>query len=131
MNVVFGWRAITRIRCAVQLGAIGVIFTVEQPFGVLVQFMPALAESVERSEEGAGIAGVDLDRTFVSGTNFPDRVELRVIDGHEPAVFVAHAQPECFVKLQALGSGLKAVRKRADSRSDQSASSMPEKSMNA
>ena len=46
----------------VQIGTLGKIFAVEEPFGVFVQFVPALAVAVERCEEGAGVAGVNLDR---------------------------------------------------------------------
>ena len=79
----------------------------EEPFGVLVQLMPALVEPVERSKKGAGVAGMDLDRPFESGTYFPDRVELGVVDRHEPAILVADAEAERLVKLQSLGSCLK------------------------
>ena len=50
----------------VQLGALGEILAVEEPLGVLVQLVPALAEAVERREERTGIARVDLDRPLVA-----------------------------------------------------------------
>ena len=92
----------------VQIGAFGEILAVEEPLGMLVQLMPAFVESVERREEGARVSGMDFDRSLVSGTDFPDRVELGVIDRQEPAILVADAQAQRFVKLEALGPGLEA-----------------------
>ncbi len=91
MNVVFGCRAIDFHSLGVEIGALGVPLAVEQPLGMLVQFMPALAEPVEWCEEGTGIARVDFDRPFVLGTDLPDRVELRVIDRHVAAVPISDA----------------------------------------
>ena len=82
MNVVLGWRAITRIRWACSSERLGIVLAVEEPLGVLVQLVPALAEPVERREERAGVARVDLDRPLVAGADLPDRVELR---DHRPA----------------------------------------------
>jgi len=96
------------IPLGVQLGALGIVLAVEEPFGVLVQLVPALAEPVERGEEGAGVGRVDLDRPLVLGPDFPDRVELGVIDREEPAVLVPDAQAQRLVELQAPGPGLEA-----------------------
>ena len=93
----------------VQLGALGVVFAVEEPLGMLVQLVPALAEPVERREERAGVARVDLDRPLVTGADFPDRVELGIIDRYESAVLVAGAEAQRLVELQALGAGLEAL----------------------
>ena len=70
--------------------------------------MPSFVELVERREEGTRVSGVDFNRSLESGTDFPDRVELGVIDRQEPAILVAYAQAQRFVKLQALGSCLEA-----------------------
>ena len=82
---------------------------VEEPLRVVIQFVPALVESVERSEEGAGIAGVNLDRTLVTGTDLPDRVELGVVDRHVSSVLVPNTEPERLVKLQSFGPRFKAL----------------------
>jgi hypothetical protein len=81
---------------------------------VLVQLVPALVITVERREEGAGVAGVDLDRAMVLGTEIPERVELGVIDGHEPAVLIAVTEAERLMNLQALGAGLETALQPLD-----------------
>ncbi len=109
MNVVFGMPGDHADPLGVQVGTLGEILAVEEPFGVLVQFVPALAVAVERGEEGAGVAGVDLDRPLEAGADLPDRVELGVVDREEAAVAVADAQAERLVKLEALGAGFEAL----------------------
>ena len=93
----------------VQLGAAGEVLAVEEPLGVLVELVPALVVPVERREEGAGVARVDLDRPLVPGADLPDRVELGVVDRQEAAVLVADAQAQRLVELQPLGPGLEAL----------------------
>ena len=53
---------------------------------------------------------MDLDGPFEGGADFPDRVELGIVDRQETAVLVANAQAERLVKFQALGSCLKTLR---------------------
>ncbi len=52
----------------------------KEPLRMLVQFMPTLAEPIERCEEGTRIARVNLDGAFEVGADLPDGVELRVVD---------------------------------------------------
>ena len=75
---------------------------------MLVQFVPALVEAIERREERGRIGRVDHDRPPVLGTQLQDRLELRIVDRHQPAILVAIAQPERLVELQSLGPGLEA-----------------------
>ena len=71
MNVVFGMPGDHAVALGVQLGRGGEVLAVEEPRRVLVQLVPALVEAVERREEGARVAGVDLDRPLVASRTSP------------------------------------------------------------
>src|SRR5690242_10127016 len=62
--------------------------------------MPALIVLVERGPKGGRIRGVDDDRPMVLGAEVPDRIELRIVDGDQPTVFVAMTEPEPLVELE-------------------------------
>src|SRR5262249_40675343 len=92
-----------------QVLAVGVVAAVEEPAGVGIQLVPALVEAVERPEERRRVGDVNDHGTVVFGAHLPDRVEPRVIDGHQLAVLVAVAEAERFVELESLGPSLETL----------------------
>ena len=108
MNVVFGCRAMTRIRCACSSERPGKSLPWKSHSGCSLS---SCQRSLCRSSGVKKAPGSPCGSrpAACSGPDLPDRVELRVVDRQEAAVLVADAQAQRLVELQPLGAGLEAL----------------------
>ena len=72
----------------------------EVPVRVGVQLLPALVGRVERLEERDRVGDVDDDRDVELGGGLPQRIEPRVVHGHETTMDRARRRPSSFQTLR-------------------------------